>query len=63
MPFSTELASYLSIESHFVGVHGPYELHRKEEQIKCTALAVDIREREREIGCLTSHATIFQLYM
>ena len=28
---------YLSIESHFVGVHGPYELHRKEEQIKCTA--------------------------
>ena len=31
---------YLSIESHFVGVHGPYELHRKEEQIKCTALAV-----------------------
>ena len=26
---------YLSIESHFVGVHGPYELHRKEEQIKC----------------------------
>ena len=22
-----------SIESHFVGVHGPYELHRKEEQI------------------------------
>ena len=23
----------LSIESHFVGVHGPYELHRKEKQI------------------------------
>ena len=32
--------TYLSIESHFVGVHGRYELHRKEEQIKCTALAV-----------------------
>ena len=31
---------YLSIESHFVGVHGPYELHRKEKQIECTALAV-----------------------
>ena len=31
---------YVSIESHFVGVHGPYELHLKEEQIKCTALAV-----------------------
>ena len=31
---------FLSIESHFVGVHGRYELHRKEEQIKCTALAV-----------------------
>ena len=31
---------HLSIESHFVGVHGPYELHWKEEQIKCTALAV-----------------------
>ena len=29
---------HLSIESHFVGVHGRYELHRKEEQIKCTAL-------------------------
>ena len=28
---------YLSIESHFVGVHGPYELHRKEKQIECTA--------------------------
>ena len=27
-------ACYLSIESHFVGVHGPYELHRKEEQIR-----------------------------
>ena len=23
---------YLGIESHFVGVHGPYELHRKEKQ-------------------------------
>ena len=23
----------ISIESHFVGVHGPYELHRKEKQI------------------------------
>ena len=31
---------HLGIESHFVGVHGPYELHRKEKQIKCTALAV-----------------------
>ena len=31
---------FLSIESHFVGVHGPYELHRKEEHIKCTANAV-----------------------
>ena len=31
---------HLSIESHFVGVHALYELHRKEEQIKCTALAV-----------------------
>ena len=30
--------TYLGIESHFAGVHGPYELHRKEEQIKCTAL-------------------------
>ena len=30
----------LGIESHFVGVHGPYELHRKEKQIKCTVLAV-----------------------
>ena len=30
----------IGIESHFVGVHGPYELHRKERQIKCTALAV-----------------------
>ena len=30
--------SHLSIESHFVGVHGPYELHRKEKQIECTAL-------------------------
>ena len=28
---------HLSIESHFVGVHGPYELHRKEKQISCTA--------------------------
>ena len=32
--------AHLGIESHFVGVHGPYELHRKEKQIKCTALAV-----------------------
>ena len=31
---------YLSIESDFVGVHGPYELHRKEKQIECTAYAV-----------------------
>ena len=31
---------YLGIESHFVGVHRPYELHRKEKQIECTALAV-----------------------
>ena len=31
---------YLGIESHFVGVYGPYELHRKEKQINCTALAV-----------------------
>ena len=31
---------YLGIELHFVGVHGPYELHRKEKQMKCTALAV-----------------------
>ena len=23
----------ISIESHFVGGHGPYELHRKEKQI------------------------------
>ena len=36
----TENYMYLSIESHYVGVHGRYELHRKEEQIKCTALAV-----------------------
>ena len=28
---------HLGIESHFVGVHGSYELHRKEKQIKCTA--------------------------
>ena len=34
------LDHYLGIESHFVCVHGPYELHRKEKQIKCTALAV-----------------------
>ena len=34
--------TYLSIESHFVGVHGRYELHRKEEQIKCIALAVHL---------------------
>ena len=27
------LRVYLSIESHFVGVHGPYELHREEKQI------------------------------
>ena len=32
--------SHLGTESHFVGVHGPYELHRKEKQIKCTALTV-----------------------
>ena len=31
---------HLGIESHFVDVHGPYELHRKEQQIKCTVLAV-----------------------
>ena len=31
---------HLSIESHFVGIHGPYELHRKEEHIRCTALVV-----------------------
>ena len=31
---------HLSIESHFVGVHRPYELHRKEKQIECTAQAV-----------------------
>ena len=24
-------------EAHFVGVHGPYELHRKVKQIECTA--------------------------
>ena len=29
----------LSTESHFVGVHVPYELHRKEKQIECTAFA------------------------
>ena len=34
------VCAYLGIESHFVGVHGPYELHRKEKQIKCTALAL-----------------------
>ena len=28
---------HLGIELHFVGVHGPYELHRKEKQIKCGA--------------------------
>ena len=32
--------AYLGIKSHFIGVHGPYELHQKEKQIKCTALAV-----------------------
>ena len=37
---SSQGCCYLGIESHFVGVHGPYELHRKEKQIKCTALAV-----------------------
>ena len=31
---------HLGIESHFVGVHGPYELHRKEKLIKCTTLGV-----------------------
>ena len=30
---------YLSIESHFVGGHGPYELHHKEEQIKLAILS------------------------
>ena len=30
----------LSIESHFVGVHRPYELHRKEKQIECTVSAI-----------------------
>ena len=34
------LKYYLSIELHLVGVHGPYELHQKEEKIKCTALVV-----------------------
>ena len=38
--FTQTNINYLGIESHFVGVHGPYELHRKEKQIKCTALAV-----------------------
>ena len=47
--FAVDLCSYylcnwsqvkLSIESHFVGVHGPYELHRKEKQMECTAYAV-----------------------
>ena len=33
-----------SIESHFVGVHGPYELHRKEKQIECTAHFVGVHE-------------------
>ena len=33
---------HLGIESHFVGVHGPYELHWKEKQIKCTANAVHL---------------------
>ena len=31
---------YLGIESHFVGVHGPYELHRKEKQIKCDSILI-----------------------
>ena len=30
----------LGIESHFVGVHGPYELHRKEKQIKCNSILI-----------------------
>ena len=30
--FSTAY-SYLSNESYFVGVHGPYELHRKESKL------------------------------
>ena len=36
---STQAVSliYLGSESHFVGVHGPYELHRKEQQIKFTS--------------------------
>ena len=38
--FKQRICFCLGIESHFVGVHGPYELHRKEKQIKCTALAV-----------------------
>ena len=29
-----KIVIYLSIESHFVGVHGPHELHRKEKQIE-----------------------------
>ena len=33
-------SDYLSIESHFVGVHGPYKLLLKEEQIKYTALGM-----------------------
>ena len=32
--------SYLSIELHFVGVHRPYKLHRKEKQIECSAYAL-----------------------
>ena len=39
---SLVLLWFLSIESHFVGFHGPYELHRKEEQIEWTAYTMRI---------------------
>ena len=51
----------LSIESHFVGVHGPYELHRKEKQIECTAFNTYIYIFLQQIlsrDCLISHKNL-----
>ena len=46
---------FKSIESHFVGVHGPYELHRKEEQIKCTAFFYIFLQQSLSRYCLLLH--------
>ena len=49
------ISCYLRIESHFVGVHGPYELHRKEKQIKCTAIHMTREHRQNAIQYLYLH--------